>query len=107
MRKLSIFISLLFSQILSAQNHSEYLDLWYIQKNQRAYVPKHILFLNDQTEEFGKLALDYNKAKGDYRKSQEAENSKDFKFPAEGFTDIHRFKVYGNFAYDKTFENHL
>ncbi|MFM9403432.1 DUF6850 family outer membrane beta-barrel protein [Myroides odoratimimus] len=107
MRKSSIFISLLFSQILSAQNHSEYLDLWYIQKNQRAYAPKHILFLNDQTEEFGKLALDYNKTKGDYRKSQEAENSKDFKFSAEGFTDIHRFKVYGNFAYGKTLENQL
>ncbi|MCC9043350.1 hypothetical protein LNQ81_11780 [Myroides sp. M-43] len=107
MRKLYIFITLFLIQMLNAQNHSEHLDLWLIQKNKRSYVPEHILFLNNQTSEFGRLAVDYNNTKGDYKKSQEANDSKDFKFSAEGYTDIYKFKAYGNFVYGKTFENEL
>ncbi|SEI80598.1 hypothetical protein SAMN04488018_10524 [Myroides marinus] len=107
MKALYIFIILFFTQMLNAQSHSEHLDLWLIQKNKRTYVPEHILFLNQQTQEYGRLAIDYTKTSGEYKKSQEAENSNDFKFSAEGFADIYKFKAYGNFSYAKTFENKL
>ncbi|UVD78929.1 hypothetical protein NWE55_12465 [Myroides albus] len=107
MRTLFIFITLFFIQVLSAQNYSERLDLWLIEKNKRSYVPEHILFLNQQPQEYGRLSIDYTKEKGDYKKSQDSESSRKYAFSAEGFTDISKFKVYGKFTYAKTFHDKL
>lgn len=107
MKKSVLFILVLMCQGINAQSNAERLDLWQYQKNKRLFVAEQMTFLVGQTQEYGKLQLEYQKTSGDFKKSQQAEEQRLYQFDVEGFTDIDRFKAYGRFTFGLRHEDGL
>lgn len=55
----------------------------------------------------GRMNFNYNLKEGDYKRVQEGESFKAYSLQSESYSRIKDLNFYGNFSYDKSFENGL
>jgi hypothetical protein len=55
----------------------------------------------------GRMNFNYNLKEGDYKRVQEGENLNAYSLQSEAYNRIKEVNFYGNFSYDKSFENGL
>jgi hypothetical protein len=100
----SYLITVLFPICVFAQTGNDSLLLNYQKKISENNFLKHNL---SSPSNFGEVSLDYSSRKGDRRLSQEAHNRNGVEFYALGANQLGKFRVSGDFLFDKIFEDSL